>query len=254
MKKFTFAVLIFILVISIFFISIQKVQQENSTAAVMNTAFKATGASAVSCEVFIRCDLSSADFEKEEIRRQLLCDMISGAGGDPAGKEPIFTNIDNDLSFGTQTDYIISEYNSIHTSVLKDRQAKTPDLFRLAATYDDTSGSFDMAKVVKGLYGVFEKYAKEPSVNISITGSLDGKLDEDKLDRLYEKVFETIGANEVEGIDEAGLVSVSAFSPSIRDAVRVNGRRININMAARYNSYEGKTYIWLATPVITTEY
>lgn len=254
MKKFTFAILIFILVISIFFISIQKVQQEYSAAAVMNTAFKVTGASAVSCEVFIRCDLSSADFEKEDIRRQLLCDLISGAGGNPAGKEPFFSNIDNDMSFGTQTDYIISEYDSIHTSILKDRQAKTPDLFRLTAIYDDTSGSFDTAKVVKGLDDVFAKYVDDPAVNISITGSLDGRLDEEDLDRLYDKVFETIGAYEVEGIDEAGLVSVSAFSPSIRDAVRVNGRRININMAARYNSYEGKTYIWLATPVITTEY
>ena len=220
----------------------------------MNTAFKATGASAVSCEVFIRCDLSSADFEKEDIRRRLLCDLISGAGGNPAGKEPLFNNIDNDMSFGTQTDYIISEYNSIHTSILKDRQAETPDLFRLTAIYDDTSGSFDTAKVVKGLADVFGEYAGDPAINISITGSLDGRLDEEDLDRIYDKVFETIGADEVEGMDEAGLVSVSAFSPSIRDAVRVNGRRININMAARYNSYEGKTYIWLATPVITTEY
>lgn len=254
MKKFTFVILIFILVISIFFISIQKVQQEYSAATVMNTAFKTTGASAVSCEVFIHCDLTSANFEKEDTRRQLLCDIISGAGGDPAGKEPLFSSIDNDMSFGTQTDYIINDDRTIHTSVLKDRQAKTTDLFSITATYDDTSGSADMAGAVDGLDNVFAKYVDDPAVNISITGSLDGKLEEGDLDRLYKKVFKTIGADEVEGIDEAGLISVSAFSPSIRDSVRVNGKRININMAARYNSYEGKTYIWLATPVITTEY
>ncbi len=254
MKKFAFAILIFILVISIFFISIQKVQQEYSAATVMNTAFKATGASALNCEVFIQSDLSSTDFENEDLRRQLLCDIISGAGGDPSGKEPLFSNIDNDMSFGTQSDYIINEDSSIHTSVLKDMQAKNSGLFRISAIYDDTSGSSDMAEVVNGLYGVFGKYVEDPSVNISITGSINGKLEEGDLDRLYKKVFEAIDADEVEGIDEAGLISVSAFSPSIRDAVRVNGRRININMAARYNSYEGKTYIWLATPVITTEY
>jgi len=34
----------------------------------------------------------------------------------------------------------------------------------------------------------------------------------------------------------------------------VNGKKVNMNLAIRYNSYEDRTYIWLATPVITVEY
>lgn len=254
MKKFSFALTIFIIVISIFLISIQKVQQENSAADVVNRAFNATGASAVSCEVFARCDLSSDTLEKEEFRRQLLNKIISAAGGDLSKKQPVFSNIDNDVSLGTMTDYIINNDNTIHTSVLKDKQTDNPDVFRISATYVNTSGTEGLSGVVSGLDRAFKQYAGDPDINISITGSLDGKLNEGELDLIYKNVFDSIGAYRVEGINEGGFTSVSAFSPSIHDSVRVNGRRININMAARYNSYEGKTYIWLATPVITTEY
>lgn len=254
MKKFIFLISIFILVISIFLISMQKVQLEYSAADVMSRAFEATGASAVSSEIYVWCDLSDTDLEKEEFRRELLSNIISGAGGDLSARKPVFSNIDNDISFGTISDYIINNDNAIHTSVLKDKQADNAGVFRIAATFDNTSGSADIRKAVDGLKTVFKQYTDDPEINISITGCLDGKLGKEELDLIYKKAFETIDAARVEGIDEGGLTSISAFSPSIRDSVRVNGKRININMAARYNSYEGKTYIWLATPVITTEY
>ncbi|HEX2945387.1 MAG TPA: YwmB family TATA-box binding protein [Clostridia bacterium] len=254
MKKFAFALSIFILVISIFLLSIQKVQQEYSAADAMSRAFKATGASAVSCEIFIQCSLSSAELEKEEFRRELIKNIISGAGGDLSANKPVFNNIDNDISSGTITDYIINDDNAVHVSVLKDKHAENADLYRISSTFDNTSGPAGIPGVVNGLKRAFGHCCSDPDINISITGSLDGKLGDENLDQLYEKAFAAVDADKVEGIDEPGLISVSAFSPSIRDSVRVNGRRININMAARYNSYEGKTYIWLATPVITTEY
>lgn len=83
---------------------------------------------------------------------------------------------------------------------------------------------------------------------------MDGKLNDNELETVCERIFKSAGADKVEGMRDGGLVSVSAFSPVIDEAVRVNGKRINLNVAVRYNSYEGKTYIWLATPVITTEY
>jgi len=61
-------------------------------------------------------------------------------------------------------------------------------------------------------------------------------------------------AKKVEGITEENLISISAYSPRVKSSILVNEKRVNINLAMRYNSYEDKTYIWLATPVITTEY
>jgi hypothetical protein len=59
---------------------------------------------------------------------------------------------------------------------------------------------------------------------------------------------------EVEGIRDGSLISLSAYSPLLKDSIKVRGKRVNINLAARYSAFEDKTYIWLASPVITTEY
>lgn len=101
---------------------------------------------------------------------------------------------------------------------------------------------------------VLKKSGITPKVNTCITGNLNGKLNNEQVNDVCKSIFSTAEAEKVEGIKNGGLISVSAYSPLMEDSIRVNERRVNLNLAIRYNSYENKTYIWLATPVITTEY
>lgn len=244
----------FILVISISIIIMQTIRPGESAALMIQEAFAATGAEIVSSEIYIRCTLTDGSFESEEQQKRLMKELIDGAGGDTAGAAPDFTEIDTDISYGTETDYIINNNSSINISVLKYTQDNETDRYRLTVSLADTSRKPEISKLTAGLTGILLKHCAHPEVNISITGSLDGNLKDYEIEALCGEVFRRIHADRVEGMVDNGLTSITAFSRSIKDAVRVNGRRVNINMAARYNSYEGKTYIWLASPVITTEY
>lgn len=254
MKRFTFVITVFILVISIFIILIQADKPENSTVTVIQKAFNATGAKVASSEIYMRGELEAGSCEIAGERQQLLSDIITGVGGDTANVKPVFTSINSDISFGTETDYIIDDNSSIHISILKDRQQGSIEVYQVSISLTNTSQQPEMASSVEALTAVLKKCDMNPDINICITGSLDGNLKDSELETVCAKILESAGANKVEGMKDKGLISVSAFSPSINEAVRVNGKQVNLNVAVRYNSYEGKTYIWLATPVITTEY
>jgi len=257
MKKFIVLLFItaFILLVSIFIIIMQTDKPEYSTVAVMQKAFAVTGAEIASSEIYMRGSLEAGNCETASEQQFMLSDMITQAGGDTEDSKPVFFSFYNDTSNGTETDYIISDNRSIHISILKSTQGGVPDKYNdVMISLTDTSQKPEIASYVSGLTEVMKKYGMSPDVNICITGSLEGKLEDSELEKVCEKIFESAGANKVEGMRDDELISISAFSPAISEAVRVSGKRVNLNVAVRYNSYEGKTYIWLATPVITTEY
>ena len=101
---------------------------------------------------------------------------------------------------------------------------------------------------------VFRKHKIKPDVNSCITGSFEGKLSQEEMDDICRMIFKGADAMKIDGIKDGNLISVTAYSPSIRSYIKVKDNRVNLNIAIRYNSYEDKTYLWLATPVITTEY
>lgn len=254
MKNFGFILIVFVLVISIFLIFMQADQREYSTASLMEKAFDATGAKVVSSEIYIRGRLTAGQDVSEEARQQLLKEIISTSGGDIEDEEPAFLSVDNDIGFGTEANYIINDNSRIHISIIKDLQKNNQEDFHLSISLFNTSSHPNAERSVEKLTEVLKRNHIDPDFNISITGSVDGNLDEEEMNVLYDRAFDSIQADKVEGIKDDGLTSISAFAPSIKNAIRVNGQRVNLNMATRYNSYEGKTYIWLATPVITTEY
>lgn len=106
----------------------------------------------------------------------------------------------------------------------------------------------------KSIPEALKKLGIDPSVNTCLRGVLEGKLDERRLKALNGLVLETAEAKEVESIKDGYLLSVTAYSPSMGNYMKVGGKRVNFNFAARYSPLGNETYIWLATPVITIEY
>ncbi len=254
MKKFIFIFFIFILVVSIFIIKIQTNPHKDSAAVVLTGAFEMTGARAVSSEIYMQGRLDPGYSGNVQEQQQLLCDIIGGVGGNVDMGKPVFVSIDTDLCTGLQTDYIINDFCSIHVSILKEKQKNDLKESRITISLTDTSIKPGLDAASAELLKKLEKYEINPSINLCITGSIDGTLDKNRLKDLCNVILESTAADMVEEMDDNGLVSVTAFSPSIDNVIHVNGKQINLNVAVRYNSYEGRTYIWLATPVITTEY
>jgi len=50
---------------------------------------------------------------------------------------------------------------------------------------------------------------------------------------------------------EDDILSFSIFTPYIEQYIYTGSRKMNLNIAIRFNEYEDKTYIWIGTPIIT---
>ncbi|AEV67047.1 YwmB family TATA-box binding protein [Acetivibrio clariflavus] len=115
-------------------------------------------------------------------------------------------------------------------------------------------GALDINDTVNAIKERFKSLKLKPKINTCIIGCFDGKLDYEEMNRISENILKCAKAKKIESLYDNNLISISAYSPCIDNNIEVKGKRININIALRYNAYEDKTYIWLATPVIAIEY
>ncbi len=102
--------------------------------------------------------------------------------------------------------------------------------------------------------GVFGKYGLKAVVNSCITGTYEGNLQDSQLENICRKILDDSDAKKVDSTRQENIISVSAFSPMIADKLSIDGKNINLSLAIRYNKIENKTYLWVATPVVNTEY
>lgn len=254
MKRIPFLVIVFLIIVSIYLLLMQSEEQENTAPASIQTAFYATGANVVASEIYIRGKIDPKACDNRKERQEILTGIIRGICEEEKIGKPAFTEIDTDISRGTQTDYIINEDSKLHASILSENGGNMGKICWVSASLVNTSQKQSLAEAEADLEAAMKIWSRDTSVNVCITGSIDGSLDEEEVNAICDIILDSTGSNKVEGLKQDEFVSVSAFSPAIGNAVRVNGKRINLNMAVRYNSYEGKTYIWLASPVIATEY
>jgi hypothetical protein len=102
--------------------------------------------------------------------------------------------------------------------------------------------------------GIFGKYGLETTVNSCITGTYEGSLQDSQLENICRKILDDSDAKKVDSTRQENSISVSAFSPMIEDRLSIDGKNVNLSLAIRYNKVENKTYLWVATPVVNTEY
>lgn len=132
----------------------------------------------------------------------------------------------------------------------KDSTAK-PEISVSMTQYGSTTG---LDSIRKKTLSILRKNNVNPKVNVCIIGRINGKYSASEQNEICEKVFEEIGATKINTVKADQFVSVEAYSQSMETSIQTGEEKTNINVAMRYNSLEDKTYIWLATPVITVEY
>lgn len=101
---------------------------------------------------------------------------------------------------------------------------------------------------------VFKKYNMVPVVNSSITGTYEGNLQDTQLEKICRNILKEGNAKKVDSMRQENLINVSAFSPVMKDKLSINGKNVNLSLSIRYNKLENKTYLWVATPIVNTEY
>ena len=252
MKRSFICIFTFVLFISIFYVLMHTGSRDKRTAAeTVMKAFETTGAEAAASEIYIRGRSVNPGVD-EKTSLGLLDELVAAAGAVRSGDMPVFCPIDTDFASGYEINYIIDENKKIYMTILDLKEPETGKTL-LISLYD-ISREPALQKYSEAVTKVLDKYGIDHEINITVTGFVEGKLEDDDTAAIFDRAMRNAGASRVEGIRDNGLVSISAFSPYTSGAVRTGGKKVNLSMAARYNSFEDRTYIWIASPVITTEY
>lgn len=252
MKKRYFTIIIAVLLVLVSLITINALFWTGSPEKMLINAFKTSGANIVSSEIYFKGRINSIKKGSSEKLGVIATELAYGLGC--AKEEITLKTINNDELEGVEINGASGKDLSVAISAVVSKNDTRDDKSYITASIVDKAGIQDI-DILKGkVNSILGKYGISASANSCLTGNYPGRLDNDRLNDICVDIFKAADARKVEGIKESNLISVSAYTPSIGQSVEVNGRKINLNIAIRYNSYENKTYIWLATPVIITEY
>lgn len=100
----------------------------------------------------------------------------------------------------------------------------------------------------------FKKYGNNVETTINLTGVLEGKLTKQEEKQKQENMLGYLGAKKMEVLEDELFTSITAYSPLITSFIQYGGKKVNLQLATRYNEYENKTYCWISNPLITTAY
>ncbi|MGJ0846922.1 TATA-box binding [Tissierella praeacuta DSM 18095] len=114
--------------------------------------------------------------------------------------------------------------------------------------------NFSINGIIEKIEGIFKDYGKSLEITTCIIGTIEGQLEKMDLNKAVAKAMRKFKGKVVEEYTDESIFSYTAYTPLIESFIFSGEKKINLNLAIRYNEYEDKNYIWIGTPIITTGY
>lgn len=93
--------------------------------------------------------------------------------------------------------------------------------------------------------------------NTCMQGMVHGKLSRKEMAELARDLFQTLGGGEIQSgsVDHGGNYYVAyGYTTGIQKNKRVNGKRINMNVAISYDEKKNVTNVVFGTPIINSDF
>lgn len=145
---------------------------------------------------------------------------------------------------------------SIEFITLSKEQGKKTSYHHFVLLEMKLSREFDKVIEIKK---AAEKYvskwgAKEYQCIVKFSGSYQGQLSQKDIDGHVGGLLKNLQARKVDSVRSDNFYSVYAYTGLVKDYIKADGKRININVVVTYNEEEDKTELCLATPVLNEDY
>lgn len=101
---------------------------------------------------------------------------------------------------------------------------------------------------------ILGKYGNDIESTIGIVGYKAGKLSKIETQKNMKAITNSLKAKKVEEIIEDSYYSTTMYTPLISQKIQYQNKTINLQIASRYSEYDDRTYLWIATPLITYTY
>jgi hypothetical protein len=109
-------------------------------------------------------------------------------------------------------------------------------------------------QVYKVIQELLSKLGSDPSVATTYTAVIQEKLPTGKMEQIGRGFIKSLQGRITEGIKDSDWISFTGYSNRLGGGLESEKGRFNINVAVRYHSSEGKTYIRVGTPIIAIPY
>ncbi|SDJ89856.1 YwmB family TATA-box binding protein [Natronincola ferrireducens] len=101
---------------------------------------------------------------------------------------------------------------------------------------------------------ILGRYGKNIETTINLVGTYDKKMSWEESKEKIDQLIDSVKGRKVEEVGQELYISTTAYTPIIPEAIHYGNNKVNLHLAMRYNHYEGKTYLYIANPLITLTY
>lgn len=100
----------------------------------------------------------------------------------------------------------------------------------------------------------FQKLGIEGTVTINLSGYLDGRADLVMRNLIADQILKQMDAKIMAQNRSEELYTIYAYTKRVNDYIVVSGEKINLNISTSYDEEENRTYFYVSTPIITSDY
>ncbi len=251
----------------------QEIEHETKQHALIN-AFEISKADFFEANIHTSLHLKDVFFEISEIevkKDELISKLqLEGEVKTIEGKENfdsfMMQEVFSDTREGIYSSRISEDgYNQI-TVVSFDKSGKITVIILYSSKYEDEKETFIIIDKTQNVghedietdkninEEILSKYGDEIETTICLVGTYDGRLTEIEKQKIFEGLIIELDATVIDNVLNQLFTSATLYTPHIYEEVEFGGTNINLQVAIRYNEFENKTYIWIATPFITYTY
>lgn len=105
------------------------------------------------------------------------------------------------------------------------------------------------------IQNIFKNYGMTPTTSVLMVGNFSGKLEKDEMGKVVNTLYKELKAKKLEKYEDLYQLGYTGYSSSLAPTLDLYSgeKKINLDIRLRYNDYENKTYLYLATPIIEIE-
>ncbi|KMT22775.1 YwmB family TATA-box binding protein [Clostridium cylindrosporum] len=163
-------------------------------------------------------------------------------------KDKTFSLLESDSS-------IVGEYkssiNPITITVSTSKNSKTSKYISVFYSHNMTHENIiNLRENIRKMILTFDKNAK---VSSQIVGKINKNLSKDEIKSLISSMLSNSSVSFNKDYEDSS-VSFSGFTNDLHESISVNGKNINLQASGKYSKTDKCTYIWVGSPIISTEY
>lgn len=100
----------------------------------------------------------------------------------------------------------------------------------------------------------FQVFHQKPRINQLMIGFREGKLTKNSYRETINGIFSAIGGRINGEVEEENYFSKTGYVPNMEEKLKIGRKDVNIQVAMAYDELENKTYIYIGSPLVYSDY